>query len=104
MLERVGLSPRRGDLVRTFSRGMVQRLAIARALLHDPEVMLLDEPDTGLDPQAAEMLHNLLPELSGTAARPARAAGVTVSGAHDPHDHPQPGARAGHGRPGSDPG
>jgi heme exporter protein A len=64
VLELVGLASRRRDLVRTFSRGMQQRLAIGRAVLHDPEVMLFDEPHTGLDQDACIMLDNVLREVA----------------------------------------
>jgi heme exporter protein A len=64
VLELVGLLARRRDLVRTFSRGMQQRLAIGRAVLHDPEVMLFDEPHTGLDQEASAMLDRVLQEVA----------------------------------------
>ena len=65
VLEVVGLAPRRRDLVRQFSRGMQQRLAIGRAIIHEPEILLFDEPHTGLDQEASAMLDDLLREVSG---------------------------------------
>ncbi|MGE5571607.1 MAG: ATP-binding cassette domain-containing protein [Bacteroidota bacterium] len=63
LLEMVGLEGRAHDLVETYSRGMKQRLHIARSLIADPEFIIMDEPTIGLDPVAARVVRNLLKEL-----------------------------------------
>lgn len=68
VLELVNLSRRKRDPVRIFSRGMLQRLAIGRAILHNPQVLLLDEAHTGLDQESAAMLNELLRSLANEGA------------------------------------
>lgn len=65
LLERVGLRDARDKLVRNYSRGMTQRLALARLLLQDPPIWLLDEPSTGLDANGMALLEQLLDEARG---------------------------------------
>ncbi|MGB8344780.1 MAG: heme ABC exporter ATP-binding protein CcmA [Ktedonobacteraceae bacterium] len=77
LLQRVGLEKRARERVGTFSRGMVQRLALARALLHSPRLLLLDEPDTGLDTEGVQLLTLLLDEHRA-------AGGTTLLTTHQP--------------------
>jgi heme exporter protein A len=74
----IGLEKSQYQIVRTFSRGMQQRLSIARALLHDPEILLFDEPYTGLDNDAACFLDQRLVELH-------RSGKTIFLAAHQPH-------------------
>jgi heme exporter protein A len=81
LLEHVGMSERADEPLRTLSRGMVQRVAIARAVVHDPELLLLDEPYAHLEPAARELVDPLL-----CAGAPTRAGGprTRVISSHDP--------------------
>ena len=76
LLERFGLWDVRGERADSFSRGMLQRLALCRALLHEPDLLLLDEPFNALDDQGAELLDRELSEL--------RPRGTFVVATHDP--------------------
>jgi len=69
LLEFVGLSDRQNDKVGTFSKGMKRRLALARSIIHDPDVLFYDEPSAGLDPEAQKMVRDLILRLSREKGR-----------------------------------
>ncbi|HCK75727.1 MAG TPA: hypothetical protein DHW07_01125 [Gammaproteobacteria bacterium] len=66
LLEMVGLLPRANDRINTLSGGMKRRLTLARALVNDPQLLVLDEPTTGLDPQARHMIWSLIHQMKRT--------------------------------------
>lgn len=65
LLDLVGMSKRADDRINTFSKGLRQRIGIARALIHDPEVIIFDEPTMGLDPATSRIIRNFIKELKG---------------------------------------
>lgn len=66
ILEKVGLQNARNRRLSTYSKGMLQRIGIAQAIVHDPELIFLDEPMSGLDPIGRKMIKNLLLELKNS--------------------------------------
>lgn len=68
LIREVGLTFFMHEPVRSFSRGMIQRLAIARAIIHDPEILILDEPHTGLDQQAVKLLNDVILKMKAKGA------------------------------------
>ena len=89
VIDEVGLKARMHDRVRTFSRGMLQRLSIARAIVHNPSILFLDEPYTGLDQHASGILKEQLQALQHGSA-------------DDFNDHSRFFTGAGNVRPGGD--
>jgi ABC-type Na+ transport system ATPase subunit NatA len=69
MLERVGLSDSAGVQLRKFSKGMLQRVGLAQAILHDPKLVFLDEPMSGLDPMGRREVRDLIQQLRSKARR-----------------------------------